>query len=135
MPIANQIFHKRPDIEKGIYYAQACKVGDMLYVSGCVSWDSQGNIIGKDDMAAQLTQVYTDLQETLEANGISLQNVVKETIFTTDMDALVENNDIRTRFYVEAESAPPTATWIECSRLVAPEMMIEIECIAQINLG
>lgn len=133
MPKPNQIYHKRPDIEKGIYYAQACKAGNMLYVSGCVSWDSEGNIIGTGDMTAQVTQVYTDLKETLEANGLSLKNVIKETVFTTNIDALVANNDVRTKFYLEAKSAPPTATWVECTRLVAPEMMIEIECIAQLD--
>jgi 2-iminobutanoate/2-iminopropanoate deaminase len=133
MPKPNQIYHKRPDIEKGIYYAQACKAGNMLYVSGCVSWDSEGNIIGAGDMTAQITQVYTDIKETLEANGLGLKNVIKETVFTTNMDALVANNDVRTQFYLEAESAPPAATWVECTRLVAPEMMIEIECIAQLD--
>jgi 2-iminobutanoate/2-iminopropanoate deaminase len=133
MPTLDQIYHKRPELEKGIYYAQTCKAGNMLYVSGCVSWDAEGNIIGAGDMKAQVTQVYTDLKETLEANGVSLQNVIKETVFTTDMDALVANNDIRTRFYTEAESAPPAATWIGCSRLVDPEMLLEIECIALVD--
>lgn len=49
------------------------------------------------------------------------------------MDALVANNDVRTQFYLEAESAPPATTWIECTRLVAPEMMIETECIALLD--
>ena len=133
MPKADQIYHKRPDIEKGIYYAQACKAGNMLYVSGAVSWDAEGNIIGAGDMKAQITQVYTDLKETLEANGASFQNVIKETVFTTDMEALVANNDIRIRFYQEAASAPPTATWIGCACLVFPELMIEIECIALLD--
>ena len=133
MPKADQIYHKRPDIEKGIYYAQACKAGNMLFISGCVSWDAEGNIIGAGDMKAQVTQVYTDLKETLEANGASFQNVIKETVFTTDMDALVANNDIRTRFYTDAASAPPTATWIGCANLIAPELMLEIECIALLD--
>ena len=133
MPKADQIYHKRPDIEKNIYYAQACKAGNMLYVSGCVSWDAEGNIIGVGDMKAQIKQVYTDLGETLEANGATFQNVIKENVFTTDMDALLANNDIRIRFYEEAGSAPPAATWIGCTRLAAPEMMLEIECIALLD--
>ena len=133
MPSADQIYHKRPDLEKAIYYAQAVKVGNTLYVSGCVSWDDGANIIGAGDMAAQVRQVYTDLKETLEANGATLRNVIKETVFTTDIDALVANNDIRTGFYQEAGSAPPAATWIGCSRLAFPELMIEIECIAQLD--
>ena len=45
MPTEDQIYHKRPELEKGIYFAQACKVGNILYISGCVSWDDQGNIL------------------------------------------------------------------------------------------
>lgn len=133
MPSADQIYHKRPDLEKAIYFAQAVKVGSTLYVSGCVSWDAGANIIGAGDMTAQVRQVYTDLKETLEANGATLRNVIKETVFTTDMDALVANNDIRAGFYQEAGSAPPAATWIGCARLAFPELMIEIECIAQLD--
>ena len=83
MPKAKQIYHKRPDLEKGFFYAQACKAGNMLFISGSVSWDAEGNIIGEGDMKAQVTQVYTDLKETLEANGATFQNVIKETVFTT----------------------------------------------------
>jgi 2-iminobutanoate/2-iminopropanoate deaminase len=133
MPTSSQIYHKRPELEKGIFYAQACKAGNMLYISGCVSWDAEGNIIGAGDMKAQVEQVYTDLKETLAANGASLQNVIKETVFTTDIDALVANNDIRTRFYTEADSAPPAATWVGCSRLISPELVLEIECIALLD--
>ena len=133
MPKASQIYHKRPDLEKDIYYAQACRVGNMLYVSGAVSWDAEGNIIGAGDMKAQVRQVYTDLKETLEANGASFQNVIKETVFTTDMEALIANNDIRIRFYEEAASAPPAATWIGCASLAFPGLMIEVECIVLLD--
>ena len=78
-------------------------------------------------------QVYTDLKETWEANGASFQNWIKETVFTTDIEALVANTEIRIRFYEEAASAPPAATWIGCSRLAFPELMIEIECIALLD--
>ena len=133
MPTSDQVYHKRPELEKGIYFAQTCKVGDILHISGCVSWDAEGTIIGVGDMRRQVTQVYTDIKETLEANGISLKNVIKETVFTTDIDAFVANNDVRTQFYTEAESAPPAATWVGCARLVDPDLLLEIECIAQLN--
>ena len=132
MPKANQIYHKR-ELEKGFYYAQAVKAGNTLYVSGCVSWDADGKIIGEGDMRAQVAAVYTDLKETLEANGASFQNVVKETVFTTDMEALEECNDVRTKFYKDADSAPPASTWIGCTCLAAPGLMLEIECIAVVN--
>ena len=132
MPKADQIYHKR-DLEKGFFYAQAVKAGNTLYISGCVSWDADGNIIGEGDMKAQVAAVYTDLQETLEAHGASFQNVIKETVFTTDMEALEANNDIRTKFYEDAGSAPPASTWIGCTRLAAPELMLEVECIALVD--
>jgi len=132
MPKTDQIYHKR-ELEKGFYYAQAVKAGSTLYISGCVSWDAHGNIIGAGDFKAQIAAVYTDLEETLEANGASFQNVVKETVLTTDMEALEDHNDIRTRFYTEAGSAPPASTWIGCSCLAAPELMIEVECIAVVE--
>ncbi len=133
MPNANQIYHKRPELEKGFYYAQAVKAGNTLYISGCVSWDAEGNIIGEGDMKAQIAAVYTDLKEILEANGATFQNVIKETVFTTDIEALEANNDVRIKFYEEAASAPPASTWIGCTRLAAPELMLEIECIALID--
>ncbi|MDG1987737.1 MAG: RidA family protein [Halieaceae bacterium] len=133
MPTSDQIYHKRPDLEKGIYFAQTCKVGDILHISGCVSWDAEGKIIGVGDMRTQVTQVYTDIRETLEAHDLTFKNIIKETVFTIDIDALVANNDVRIQFYKEAESAPPAATWIGCSRLVDPDLLLEIECIAQLR--
>ena len=133
MPKAEQIYHKRPDLEKGFCYAQAVKAGNTLYISGSVSWDAEGNVIGAGDMKAQIAQVYTDLKETLEANGASFQNVIKETVFTTDMAALEANNDVRIKFYEDAASAPPASTWIGTTELAAPELMLEIECIALLD--
>ena len=132
MPKAKQVYHKR-ELEKGFCYSQAVKAGNTLYISGSVSWDAEGNIIGEGDMKAQVAQVYTDLKETLEANGATFQNVIKETVFTTDMEALEANNDVRIKFYEEAASAPPASTWIGCTCLAAPELMIEIECIALLD--
>ena len=132
MPKANEIYHKR-ELEKGFYYAQAVKAGSTLYISGCVSWDADGNVIGANDMKAQVVAVYTDLKETLEANGATFQNVIKETVFTTDMEALEEHNDIRIGFYKDAGSAPPASTWIGCTCLAAPGLVLEVECIAVVD--
>ena len=129
MPKADQIYHKR-ELEKGFCYAQAVKAGNTLYISGCVSWDAEGNIIGEGDMTAQVIAVYTDLEETLAAHGATFVNVVKENVFTTDMEALEEHNTERMKFYQKAGSAPPASTWIGCTCLAAPGLMLEIEVIA-----
>ena len=132
MPRPDQVYHKR-ELEKDYCYAQAVKAGNTLYISGCVSWDTDGNVIGEGDMGAQGAAAYTDIKEALEAHGGTFQNVVKETVFTTDMDALEENNHIRTQFYTDAGSGPPASTWIGCTRLADTGMMIEVECIAVIE--
>ena len=51
----------------------------------------------------------------------------------TDMEALEANNDVRIKFYKDANSAPPASTWIGCTCLAAPELMLEIECIAVVD--
>jgi 2-iminobutanoate/2-iminopropanoate deaminase len=129
MPKAEQVYHKR-ELEKGFYYAQAVKAGNTLYVSGCVSWDATGRIIGEGDMRAQVNAVYTDLKATLAAHGATLKHVVKETVFTTDMEALKSHNNLRMKFYTDDDSAPPASTWIGCTCLAVPGFMLEVECVA-----
>jgi 2-iminobutanoate/2-iminopropanoate deaminase len=129
MPTAAQVYHKR-ELEKDFYYAQAVRAGNTLYISGCVSWDAEGNVVGKGDMKAQVHAVYTDLKQTLAAHGATFVHVVKENVFTTDMDALEANNDVRIGYYVNDGSAPPASTWIGCTSLAAPGLMLEVECIA-----
>lgn len=129
MPKAEQIYHKR-ELEKGFYYAQAVRAGNTLYVSGCVSWDANGKVIGEGDMRAQVDAVYTDLKETLAAHGATFEHVVKENVFTTDMEALESHNDLRIKFYTDDGSAPPASTWIGCTCLAVPGLMLEVECIA-----
>ena len=63
----------------------------------------------------------------------NIKNVLKENVFTTDMDALEANDDLRIKFYIDDGSAPPASTWIGCTCLAAPGLMLEIECIAQLD--
>ena len=68
------------------------------------------DVLGKGDMKAQVHAVYTDLKQTLAAHGATFVHVVKENVFTTDMDALEANNDVRIGYYVSDGSAPPAST-------------------------
>lgn len=83
MPSTDQVFHKR-ELEKGFYYAQAVKTGNTLYVSGCVSWDAAGSIIGADDMRAQVHAVYSDLKETLAAHQVLCRRRFRPTRIDVD---------------------------------------------------
>ena len=73
--------------EKEYGYAQAVKVGDTIHVSGQVSHDDKGNIVGRGDMEVQMRQAYENIRKLLTQYGATLNNVVDETLFVTDMDA------------------------------------------------
>ena len=73
--------------EKEYGYAQAVKVGDTIYVSGQVSHDDRGNIVGPGDMETQMNQAYINVQKVLTQYGVTMDSIVDEILFVTDMDA------------------------------------------------
>ena len=72
--------------EKEYGYSQAVKVGDTIYVSGQVSHDDEGKIFGRGDMEAQMRQAYANIQKMLEQYGATMDNVIDEVLFVTDMN-------------------------------------------------
>ena len=112
------------------FFSQAVKVGPMIFVSGQLSRDAQGNVVGKGDMAAQTRQVIANLRAILNAAGADLRHVVKLTAFMTDMARAPEAWAVRQEAF---EERPPASTGVEVSRLTHPDFMIEIEVIAVID--
>lgn len=123
-----QIHHARPALEQAFAFAQAVRVGNMLYISGALSWDENGEPVAVGDMEGQVRNVYADLEKVLKAHGATFSNVVKETVYTVDMDALVAAAHIRAEFL--KGHSPFAATWVQVARLVKPEFLIEVEMIA-----
>lgn len=114
------------------FFSQAVKVGPMIFVSGQLSRDAAGNVVGKGDMAAQTRQVIANLRAVLNAAGADLGHVVKLTAFMTDMTRAHEAWAIRTEMFADR---PPASTGVEVSRLTHPDFMIEMEAIAVIDDG
>lgn len=125
MARADQVFYARENLERQFGFAQSVRVGPMLFFSGVTSIDKHGAVMNKDDMAAQVNNVYTELKELLVTHGVSMENVVKETIYTTDMDALFKCAELRLAFI--KDYAPPAATWVQVSRLAFPGLMLEVD--------
>jgi 2-iminobutanoate/2-iminopropanoate deaminase len=73
---------------------------------------------------------YSNIKSTLAAHGADFSEVVKETIYTTDMDALLKASDIRFEYYDKERL--PTASWVQVQRLVDPGFLVEIEVIAEL---
>ncbi len=101
-------------------YVQVVKVGNILYISGAVSTDIT---------AEGITRVYRALERSLKSFGATFQNVVKENLYTTDIEAMKRNNDSRKVFY---KNDFPAATWVQVSRLYMPEAKLEVELVAHL---
>jgi 2-iminobutanoate/2-iminopropanoate deaminase len=105
-------------------------VDKTLYVSGSVAADQNGRLVAPGDMAEQMRAAYTNIQHTLAANGADFDKVVKETIFTTDMDALLKASDVRFEYY--GKERLPATSWVQVQRLVDPGFLVQIEVVAEL---
>ena len=114
-------------------YSQVVEVsaGRMLFIAGQTALDRDGNLVGKDDFAAQATQVFRNLAVALQASGCTAANLVKLTVFLTDMNNLGSYREARNRFFASVTPpAAPAVTLVEVSKLYSADFMIEIEAIA-----
>ncbi len=120
-----------PRIKNLGVYTQAVQVtgGSLIFVSGCVSVDGEGNLVGKDDPAAQMRQVLTNIQTILKEAGADLKNVVKVTVFSVDLNNRKAMNGVRLEMFGEHR---PASTHVEVSRLIDPDWLVEVECVAEL---
>jgi reactive intermediate/imine deaminase len=102
--------------------------GRLVAVSGQVAWDADGNVVGRDDVEAQARQVFANLRTALAAAGADLANIVKLTVFLTDIGDLATVRRVRNEFVDPA--SPPASTLVQVSALVDPALKIEIEALA-----
>jgi 2-iminobutanoate/2-iminopropanoate deaminase len=112
------------------HYTDAVRVGDLLFVSGCVAVDESGTVVGIGDVVAQARQVFTNIGLVLAAAGAGFGDIAKVTIFLTNVDDRARINPVREEFFGEAR---PASTLVEVSRLVLPEFLIEVEAVARLG--
>ncbi len=111
------------------HYTDAVRAGDLLFISGCVSVDEHGKVVGEGDVVAQARQIFSILERILAAAGVGFADVVKVTHFLTNIDDRARINPIRQEYFGEAR---PASTLVEVSKLVLPELLLEIEAVAVI---
>ena len=112
-------------------YSQAVRCGEFLFVSGMGPVDPHTGAVIKRGFERQVTQTLDNLKTLLEAAGTSLSNVVKTTIYVTDLDKFPQLNEIYARYFPKA---PPARTTIEASRLPFG-IPVEIDAIAYLPKG
>lgn len=108
--------------------------GKIVYIAGQVALDRNGQLVGKDDFAAQVEQVFANVGEALKSAGGSFGDLVKLNFFCAervDRGQLAVVRSTRDR-YVNTQ-APPVSTFVFVSSLVNPDWMIELEAVAVVN--
>jgi len=112
-------YHLNETVETQIGFCQAVRSGNTLHISGTV---------GAGEMNEATRKAYDNLRKTLEANALTFADVVKETVYTTDIEAFKLAGGIRKSYYGDKV---PAATWVEVRRLFLPQFVVEIELTAQ----
>jgi 2-iminobutanoate/2-iminopropanoate deaminase len=106
--------------DTGAGYVQVVKVDNILYISGAVA---------REVTPEGITNVYKALEKSLKSFGATFQNVVKENLYTTDMEAMKKYNDARKVFY---KGDFPAATWMGVARLYMHDARLEVELVAHL---
>jgi reactive intermediate/imine deaminase len=114
------------------YYSNCVRVsaGPLLFIAGQVAWDREGKLVGKGDVKKQAAQALENIRVILEANGATMDDVVKVTVYVTDMKYLDDITEVRMKYFPKDG---PASVLVEVSRLVQPDLLIEIEAVAAVK--
>lgn len=120
-----------PGLSKPTGYSYAVKkTGTPVFIAGQVSQDADGKLVGEGDAGAQTEQVYRNLKAVVEACGGTMDDIVKITVFTTDLAYRPAIAAVRERAFPNGQY--PASTFVVISSLAAPGFLVEIEAVAVI---
>ncbi len=111
-------------------YSRAVKVGAQVFVSGTTATGTDGTVVGVGDAYAQTKQALANIQAALERAGARLEDVVRTRIFTTEITTWEQIGKAHGEVFATIR---PATTMVEVARLIAPEMLVEIEADAVVN--
>lgn len=109
-------------------YSRAVRVGERIYVTGTTATNENGEIVAPDDAYAQTVQVIRNIEKALKALDAGLENVVRTRMFVTDISRWEEYGRAHGEFF---RDIMPATTMVEVSKLIDPDMLIEIEADAE----
>lgn len=114
-------------ITKGYSHSVEIDLGNckMVLISGQIALDNKGNLVGKDNLAEQTEQVFTNIKNIVAESGGTMDDVVKIGIYMIDITQLQTMRDVRNKFFNQQK--PPTSTLVQVSKLVRDDLLIEIE--------
>lgn len=120
-----------PEPAGGIY-TNCYVLGDQVFISGQTAGGPDGKPIGGDSMEAQARAVFTKIKRLLEAAGGSMSDIVKITVYVTDISKRAEVGKVRAEFF---PGEKPCSTMVEVKSLVTPDLLIEVEPLAILGAG
>jgi enamine deaminase RidA (YjgF/YER057c/UK114 family) len=115
--------------EERVGYSRAIRVGRHVYVAGTTAIGPDGRLVGPGDPGAQTRQAFAVIEKALHAAGARLSDVVRTRLFVTDISRWEEYTRVHAALF---RTTRPVATMVEVSRLLQPEMMVEVEVDAEV---
>lgn len=125
----NKYLDKNEWVEK-VGYCRALKRGNMIFISGTVSNDENGNPIAIADAAKQTDVIISKFVDIMEYFGSSLEDIVRTRIYVTNIDEWEAIGTVHGKYFKDIK---PTTSMVEVSKLISPDYLVEIEAMAVVG--